>query len=52
MAACTLADEPALLAHDGPPSSGRLITALEIRFSEIISAFSVALDITLGAGGV
>jgi HD-GYP domain-containing protein (c-di-GMP phosphodiesterase class II) len=43
-----LAQEPALLAHDGPPTSGRLITASEIRFSEIISAFSVALDITQG----
>jgi len=37
----------ALLAVDGPPSS-RLIETTEIRFSEIISALSVALDITQG----
>jgi putative nucleotidyltransferase with HDIG domain len=31
-----------------PPTSSRLITTTEIRFSEIISALSVALDITQG----
>ena len=30
------------------PPSGRLIAATQIRFSEIISALSVALDITQG----
>jgi HD domain len=48
MACCTLAEESVLLAHDGPPQAGRLIMATEIRFSEIISALSVALDITQG----
>ncbi len=33
---------------DNPPTSQRLIVASEIRFSEIISALSVALDITQG----
>ncbi|HXY33332.1 MAG TPA: hypothetical protein VEI07_03830, partial [Planctomycetaceae bacterium] len=32
----------------GSPTSTRLIEATEIRFSEIISALSVALDITQG----
>jgi len=48
MACCTASEESVLRAHDGPPASGRLITATEIRFSEIISALSVALDITQG----
>ena len=33
---------------DGPPCSGRLIEAREIRLSELMSALSVALDITQG----
>jgi putative nucleotidyltransferase with HDIG domain len=33
---------------EAPPTSPRLIVATEIRFSEIISALSVALDITQG----
>jgi putative nucleotidyltransferase with HDIG domain len=36
------------LAATSEPPSGRLIAANEIRFSEIISALSVALDITQG----
>lgn len=48
MASCAIADESVLLGHDGPPRSGRLITAKKIRFSEILSALSVALDITQG----
>ena len=36
------------LAAVSEPPSGRLIAATEIRFSEIISALSVALDITQG----
>lgn len=35
-------------ADASEPSSGRLIAAAEIRFSEIVSALSVALDITQG----
>jgi putative nucleotidyltransferase with HDIG domain len=35
-------------SHDGTQMSTRLIHASEIRFSEIISALSVALDITQG----
>ena len=35
-------------SSNGPPTAGRLITGNEIRFSEIISALSVALDITQG----
>jgi putative nucleotidyltransferase with HDIG domain len=37
-----------LLATDRPPTTGRLIQSSEIRFSEIIAALSVALDITQG----
>src|SRR5204863_8977549 len=37
-----------LLDRAEPWQSGRLIVAQEIRFSEIISALSVALDITQG----
>ncbi len=36
------------LTYEKPPTSGRLVMATEIRFSEIISAMSVALDITQG----
>src|SRR5262245_32701100 len=42
------ADAAVLLAIDGPPAAGRLIPSSEIRFSEIIAALSVALDITQG----
>ena len=38
----------AVPALESSPQAGRLITASEIRFSEIISALSVALDITQG----
>ncbi|HEX4149835.1 MAG TPA: HD domain-containing phosphohydrolase [Pirellulales bacterium] len=38
----------AALPSPGGPPSGRLIVAGEIRFSEIMSALSVALDITQG----
>jgi hypothetical protein len=40
--------EPTSLASECPSTSDRLIAATEIRFSEIISALSVALDITQG----
>ena len=35
-------------SHENEPASGRLIVSDRIRFSEIISALSVALDITQG----
>ena len=41
-------DSPCPPAEVGPATQTRLITATEIRFSEIISALSVALDITQG----
>jgi putative nucleotidyltransferase with HDIG domain len=41
-------DEAIYESPSGPPLEGRLITVNEIRFSEIISALSVALDITQG----
>jgi putative nucleotidyltransferase with HDIG domain len=37
-----------LCCSSDQPSAGRLITTSQIRFSEIIAAFSVALDITTG----
>jgi len=45
---CLNAEPTFSLTTDSPPTSTRLITAHEIRFSEIISALSVALDITQG----
>ncbi|MEX2286747.1 MAG: HD domain-containing phosphohydrolase [Planctomycetaceae bacterium] len=41
-------DQCLLLSPEAPPTAARLISADEIRFSEIISALSVALDITQG----
>src|ERR1044072_3833668 len=49
MSGCPTSDETnVLLSIDRPPAAGRLIQSSEIRFSEIISALSVALDITQG----
>ncbi len=42
------ADAVSPFTLDSPPTSARLIEATEIRFSEIIAALSVALDITQG----
>jgi putative nucleotidyltransferase with HDIG domain len=42
------AADSVLLAMHQPPAEGRLIQTSEIRFSEIIAALSVALDITQG----
>src|SRR5881398_2265643 len=42
------ADASVLCAITAPPPEGRLIDCGEIRFSEIIAALSVALDITQG----
>lgn len=48
MVTCLHEVAPARRSFDTLPPSGRLISATEIRFSEIISALSVALDITQG----
>jgi len=42
------ASDSVLLTTNQPPAKGRLIQSNEIRFSEIISSLSVALDITQG----
>jgi putative nucleotidyltransferase with HDIG domain len=44
-------DASVQLSFENPSTSTRLIVATEIRFSEIISALSVALDITQGHPG-
>ncbi len=48
MQTSVFAEPSAPLVGDGPPLSSRLVECTEIRFSEIISALSVALDITQG----
>ena len=48
MQTSVFAEPSASLVLDGPPLSSRLVECTEIRFSEIISALSVALDITQG----
>lgn len=46
--ASAICAEPFLCPSCNEPPAGRLLAASEIRFSEIISALSVALDITQG----
>jgi putative nucleotidyltransferase with HDIG domain len=45
---CSFPHELTCSIWASPQNGGRLITATELRFSEIISALSVALDITTG----